>query len=417
MQRLLTTVNPRILSTYVRPSATRKALFSTVAEPASSAAAAGPMDHEVVDAAVVDEYRRTHQIHMRGRGLAEFNPLMSFQAVNFHPKIMSVVRKQEYVEPTPIQAQSWPLAMQQRDMISVARTGSGKTCAFLLPALQRMMTTKSLHAIEQEDKQQQQTAESEMSTRRRSRHRATPPRVLVLAPTRELCVQIGDEAKKYGYSCGVKTATIYGGASKGPQIREIEHGAQIIIATPGRCVHCGHSCASANVSTCCCVNWYGAMMNQIHVLFVGRLFGKLNPPRSTIYHTIRKTSKLLFLLSEPFIHAHFLVYAYPLPVCFVLYLYGLLTVAGFLCADVMIWPTWGSWTSARSNTSCWTRRTACWIWVSSPRLMISWVVYPQVARGRHSSSVPRGPKKYKGECETVMICSMAIMFMNEWSCL
>lgn len=142
-------------------------------------------------------------------------------------------------------------------MISVARTGSGKTCAFLLPAIHKLVLAREMKkqmpkqrhehegavrsqvgADEVDDRMERRARRREEREARGFREGKTPPKVLILAPTRELCVQIGEEASKFGGACGIKTATIYGGAGKHPQIKAIEAGAQIIIATPGRSVPC-----------------------------------------------------------------------------------------------------------------------------------------------------------------------------------
>jgi ATP-dependent RNA helicase DDX5/DBP2 len=105
-------------------------------------------------------------------------------------------------------------------MISVAKTGSGKTFAFLVPAISKLLNNKAI-------------------TRRN--RRGALPKVLVLAPTRELCVQISKEAEKFA-SIGLRTVAVYGGASRGVQIRGLRDGADIVVATPGRCndlLECG----------------------------------------------------------------------------------------------------------------------------------------------------------------------------------
>lgn len=109
--------------------------------------------------------------------------------------------------PTPIQAQTWPIVLQGRDVVSIAKTGSGKTLAFLLPAFQKMnqkyLNSNSIH-------------------------------VLVLAPTRELAVQIEDESIKFGREYGHNTACAYGGAPKHSQLQTINSGISVLVATPGR---------------------------------------------------------------------------------------------------------------------------------------------------------------------------------------
>ncbi|XP_017698882.1 ATP-dependent RNA helicase-like protein DB10 isoform X2 [Phoenix dactylifera] len=110
--------------------------------------------------------------------------------------------------PTPIQAQSWPIALQSHDIVAIAKTGSGKTLGYLIPGFIHL---KRLHN------------NSKMG-----------PTVLVLAPTRELATQIEDEAVKFGRSSRISCTCLYGGAPKGPQLRDLDRGVDVVVATPGR---------------------------------------------------------------------------------------------------------------------------------------------------------------------------------------
>eukprot|EP00245_Coleochaete_scutata_P017520 TRINITY_DN862_c0_g2_i1.p1 TRINITY_DN862_c0_g2~~TRINITY_DN862_c0_g2_i1.p1 ORF type:complete len:626 (+),score=125.81 TRINITY_DN862_c0_g2_i1:242-1879(+) len=160
----------------------------------------------VLSASEVDEYRRQHDIRVNGHDVPA--PFTTFEAGNFPPEIMAEFRRAGFPAPTPIQAQSWPVAMQGRDVVAIAKTGSGKTLGYLLPGMMNI-----------------------------SRVRNDPrngPTVLVLAPTRELATQIQDEAVKFGRSSHLSITCVYGGAPKGPQLRDIERGCDIVIATPGR---------------------------------------------------------------------------------------------------------------------------------------------------------------------------------------
>ncbi len=114
-----------------------------------------------------------------------------------------------YETPTPIQAQAIPVALQGSDVLGCAQTGTGKTAAFALPILNRLG----------------------------QRNRKTTPNrplVLVLAPTRELAIQIGDSFATYGRHLRLRQALVYGGVSQGSQVRALNRGAHILVATPGR---------------------------------------------------------------------------------------------------------------------------------------------------------------------------------------
>ncbi|EEH51856.1 uncharacterized protein MICPUCDRAFT_46013 [Micromonas pusilla CCMP1545] len=150
------------------------------------------------------------------------DPIVTFQRAPFPKKLIAALLKQGYASPTPIQAQAWPIAVTGRDVIAVAKTGSGKTCAFLLPALSRIMKTGASAAPDMEMVD--------------GRPAAVVPAAIVLAPTRELAIQIGDECAKFCPAAGAKTVTLYGGASKGDQLRALRGGADMIVATPGRLI-------------------------------------------------------------------------------------------------------------------------------------------------------------------------------------
>eukprot|EP01065_Artemidia_motanka_P003608 TRINITY_DN11720_c1_g1_i1.p2 TRINITY_DN11720_c1_g1~~TRINITY_DN11720_c1_g1_i1.p2 ORF type:complete len:535 (+),score=180.29 TRINITY_DN11720_c1_g1_i1:109-1605(+) len=143
-------------------------------------------------------------------GIQPPNPILTFAEANLPPHIHQLFRNQGFVEPTPIQAQAWPIAMSGHNMVGIAKTGSGKTLAFGIPAVMHI------------------TQQPEM------RH-GDGPVALFLAPTRELCMQIEEETRKVAHGAGMRTAAVYGGVPKGPQIRE-QRGAAIITATPGRMI-------------------------------------------------------------------------------------------------------------------------------------------------------------------------------------
>ncbi|KYN40574.1 putative ATP-dependent RNA helicase DDX43 [Trachymyrmex septentrionalis] len=138
------------------------------------------------------------------------NPVQTFeQAFHAFPDILKEIRKQNFEKPSPIQCQAWPILLSGQDLIGIAQTGTGKTLAFLLPAL--------IHI------DGQVTPRDERSG----------PNVLVMAPTRELALQIEKEVGKYSYH-GIKAVCVYGGGNRKAQIDTVTKGVQIVIATPGR---------------------------------------------------------------------------------------------------------------------------------------------------------------------------------------
>uniref|UniRef100_A0A7N6AFL9 RNA helicase n=1 Tax=Anabas testudineus TaxID=64144 RepID=A0A7N6AFL9_ANATE len=157
----------------------------------------------------VEEYRRKKEITVCGSGCPK--PVTNFHQAQFPQYVMDVLMQQNFKEPTAIQAQGFPLALSGRDMVGIAQTGSGKTLSYLLPAIVHINHQPYLE-------------------------RGDGPICLVLAPTRELAQQVQQVAYDYGKSSRIKSTCVYGGAPKGPQIRDLERGVEICIATPGRLI-------------------------------------------------------------------------------------------------------------------------------------------------------------------------------------
>ncbi|MGH2407924.1 MAG: DEAD/DEAH box helicase [Candidatus Limnocylindrales bacterium] len=134
---------------------------------------------------------------------------MSFEGLGLAPELLHAVAAQGYTEPTPVQREAIPLVLAGRDVLAGAQTGTGKTAAFVLPILQRLHATRN--------------------TAFRS-----PIRVLVLAPTRELALQVEEMVRTYGAARPVRSTTIYGGVGFDPQVRALRAGPEIVVATPGR---------------------------------------------------------------------------------------------------------------------------------------------------------------------------------------
>jgi ATP-dependent RNA helicase RhlE len=130
---------------------------------------------------------------------------VTFESFDFHPHIVAGVKAVGYTTPTPIQTQTIPPILQNKDVMGLAQTGTGKTAAFALPILQRLMN----------------------GPRRKLR-------ALVIAPTRELAEQICESFTELGQKTGLRAMTVYGGVGMGPQLRGLRDGAEIVVACPGR---------------------------------------------------------------------------------------------------------------------------------------------------------------------------------------
>jgi ATP-dependent RNA helicase RhlE len=132
---------------------------------------------------------------------------LSFEQFSFDRRIVAGVKSVGYDVPTPIQEQAIPIILRGRDVLGLAQTGTGKTAAFVLPIIQRLSQGQGP----------------------RGRVRA-----LIIAPTRELAEQIHQEIVRLGRDTNVRSVTIYGGVSKGPQLAALRRGAEIVVACPGR---------------------------------------------------------------------------------------------------------------------------------------------------------------------------------------
>ncbi|MEY2577438.1 MAG: ATP-dependent helicase RhlE [Verrucomicrobiota bacterium] len=136
---------------------------------------------------------------------------MSFRALNLSPQILQAVNDAGYTEPTPIQVAAIPPILAGHDLIGIAQTGTGKTAAFVLPIL--TMLAASMRA---------------------GQRRGT--RVLVVAPTRELVVQIEENVRAYAKHLPLRMATVFGGVSERPQLEALRSGVDLVVATPGRLI-------------------------------------------------------------------------------------------------------------------------------------------------------------------------------------
>ncbi|KAL8124317.1 ATP-dependent RNA helicase-like protein DB10 isoform X2 [Apium graveolens] len=160
----------------------------------------------VRDCPSAEAYRRQHEITVTGDNVPP--PFTSFEAVGLPSDILRAVLQAGFSAPTPIQAQSWAIAFQSRDIVAIAKTGSGKTLGYLMPAFRHLKQCPKNPKL--------------------------GPTVLIMSPTRELATQIQDEAEKFGSSSKISCTCLYGGAPKGPQLRDLDRGTDIVVATPGR---------------------------------------------------------------------------------------------------------------------------------------------------------------------------------------
>ncbi|MHA8093648.1 DEAD/DEAH box helicase [Aquirufa lenticrescens] len=134
---------------------------------------------------------------------------MSFESLHLIEPILKALKEEGYTNPTPIQAQSIPIVLRGTDLLGCAQTGTGKTAAFTLPIIQLLEENKSF-----------------------SKNKKI--RALIVTPTRELAIQIGESFRAYARHTDLKYAVIFGGVGQSPQVSAIRSGADVVIATPGR---------------------------------------------------------------------------------------------------------------------------------------------------------------------------------------
>ncbi|UYV82564.1 hypothetical protein LAZ67_21002775 [Cordylochernes scorpioides] len=188
-------------------------------------------------------YREQYQIEVQG--VEPPNPITKFEEGLFPPEVMEVIRKKNFQQPTSIQAQTWPVVLQGRDLVGIAQTGTGKTMAYILPAILHIKNQAPLKSSE-------------------------GPIALVVAPTRELVQQIHQVAQEFTSAHHLRSVCLYGGANRAPQVTGLNRvhvvqamiimfnsettrvnviGAHLVIATPGRLIDMMESCIT-NLERC-----------------------------------------------------------------------------------------------------------------------------------------------------------------------
>lgn len=133
---------------------------------------------------------------------------MPFADLGLSEQLLQAISEKGYTEPSPIQAQAIPVILEGKDVMAAAQTGTGKTASFVLPLLQRLASGKSAGS--------------------------NSVRSLILVPTRELAVQVGESVEQYGRHLALKSCVVYGGVAINPQMMKLRKGADVLVATPGR---------------------------------------------------------------------------------------------------------------------------------------------------------------------------------------
>lgn len=237
------------------------------------------VEHEDVKAqptADVKAWRAKHGITVKGSGCP--NPTLSFDHSSFTPEIIKLL-KNNFENPTPIQAQGWPLALSGKDMVGSSQTGSGKTIGFTLPGLAHIQAQLKLQPHRWSD----------------------GPIALVLAPTRELALQIIADTRPYLNKMGLKSAALFGGAPRGAQQSSLQQGPHLVVATPGRLIDF-LSDGSTNLSRCTYIVLDEAdrMLDMGFEPQIRQIMSQLRPDRQTLMWSATWPTKVQALASEFF---------------------------------------------------------------------------------------------------------------------
>ncbi len=206
---------------------------------------------------------------------------MKFEDLSLSKRLLDAVRTAGYETPTQIQAQVIPLALEGKDVLGCAQTGTGKTAAFALPIIERLSAVElpKLKAGE--------------------RHHFRNIRCLVLAPTRELAQQISDSFQTYGRYTKVKRTVVYGGVNKRPQMRTLRQGVDVLVATPGRLLdHMSDGTVKLNNVEILVLDEADNMLDMGFLPDIKRIISKIPKKRQTLLLSATMPSSIRVLASE-----------------------------------------------------------------------------------------------------------------------
>jgi superfamily II DNA/RNA helicase len=182
---------------------------------------------------------------------------MNFSTLGLSPKVLDAIAAAGFQTPTPIQHQAIPPALEGRDIIGIAQTGTGKTASFVLPMLTRLET---------------------------GRARARMPRSLILEPTRELAAQVAQAFEQLGVNHKFTVALLIGGVAFDEQFRKLDRGADVLIATPGRLLdHYGRGKLLLNAVEILVIDEADRMLDMGFIPDIERICGLLPPARQTLF--------------------------------------------------------------------------------------------------------------------------------------
>ena len=185
---------------------------------------------------------------------------MTFNDMGIISPILQALNDEGYTQPTPIQEQAIPIILEQRDILGCAQTGTGKTAAFAIPILQLLQTQKE------------------------AGNTNTGIKVLILTPTRELAIQIGESFVAYGRHLNIKHVVIFGGVSQFHQVEALKKGIDIVIATPGRLLDLmNQRFVNLNTLSTFVLDEADRMLDMGFVMDVKRIITKIPAKRQTLF--------------------------------------------------------------------------------------------------------------------------------------
>ncbi|MCW2284570.1 ATP-dependent RNA helicase RhlE [Rhodoblastus acidophilus] len=200
--------------------------------------------------------------------------MTKFSDLGLAETILRALKTEGYETPTPIQAQAIPPLLEGRDLLGIAQTGTGKTCAFATPLITRLLAYP-------EHPRPKQT------------------RVLVLAPTRELAAQIGDSFRAYGRFAGLRVATIFGGVGFGAQVQALSRGLDVLVATPGRLLdHMQQGNLRLDGTHAVVLDEADHMLDLGFLVPIRKIFSKLPKVRQTLFFSATMPTEIATLAGE-----------------------------------------------------------------------------------------------------------------------
>jgi len=212
-------------------------------------------------------------LRLSGRLVKAYRTMTTFQDLGLVPPLLRALEAAGYTEPTPIQAQAIPPALLGRDVQGIAQTGTGKTAAFALPILQRLLADR----------------------------RRAPPRgcrVLVLSPTRELASQIAESFMTYSKGTGIRTAVMFGGMPKGRQARAVANGIDVLVACPGRLMdHMGDNAVRLDSTEVLVLDEADHMLDLGFIIPIRRIVSTLPRDRQTMFFSATMPGEISQLAS------------------------------------------------------------------------------------------------------------------------